>query len=130
MCKGLTKSGRPCLRKCEYCVYHRPKSIEPIISKPIIPKPEQKSIQKFIVGEECCVCLEENIIQKTYCGHSVCNECINKLDKNLCPMCRRDVTIIPEASPDVFEMKDLFYALDENSYYIENDGESFIIQID
>jgi hypothetical protein len=39
---------------------------------------------------ECCVCLEENVrvIDRTACRHYVCRDCISKLPRPICPMCR------------------------------------------
>ncbi len=44
---------------------------------------------------ECCICLEENVkeSQKTSCGHCVCTECIDRMAKPICPMCRSAISL-------------------------------------
>lgn len=48
---------------------------------------------------ECCVCLEDNVLsnKKTRCGHSVCQECLKKLPRAVCPMCRAEIQVPPKS---------------------------------
>lgn len=41
-------------------------------------------------GEPCCVC-NEITDTKTRCGHHLCMDCWERLEKLVCPMCREDV---------------------------------------
>lgn len=46
---------------------------------------------------ECVVCFTSNWVANTPCQHNVCIECIFKLKKDECPMCRRKIMYtIPE----------------------------------
>ena len=40
---------------------------------------------------ECCVC-NEHTKTATECGHALCHDCWNRLDKHVCPMCRGELT--------------------------------------
>ena len=40
-----------------------------------------------MIYSECCVCLEFTV-SKTYCKHSLCLRCTDKIKNNSCPMCR------------------------------------------
>ncbi len=53
------------------------------------------NVESDIPKLECCICLEENVVeeQKTECGHCVCNECLDKMTKPICPMCRQEITL-------------------------------------
>ena len=42
------------------------------------------------VSRECCVCLEKTS-KVTPCGHPLCNECSEKLQKNECPLCKKSM---------------------------------------
>jgi hypothetical protein len=41
--------------------------------------------------DTCCVC-SDMTQTKTECGHTLCHECWNSLDKHICPMCRGELT--------------------------------------
>lgn len=43
------------------------------------------------VCDDCCVC-QEKTHTKTECGHTLCHECWNRLDRHVCPMCRGELT--------------------------------------
>jgi len=47
-------------------------------------------LAELIVEEECPVCLEKTI-NKTICGHYLCNKCTAKLDKKECPQCKASI---------------------------------------
>lgn len=49
------------------------------------------SLDNYICNE-CMVCLE-NTHTLTYCNHSLCIECWNKLDNKICPMCKTNLFI-------------------------------------
>ena len=51
------------------------------------------------VKYDCCICLEENVLesQKTPCGHCVCIECQDQMKKPICPMCRADIPLTETA---------------------------------
>ena len=40
---------------------------------------------------ECLVCFTNYWIANTPCNHNICIECIFKLKKDECPMCRRQI---------------------------------------
>ncbi|AYV83286.1 MAG: hypothetical protein Hyperionvirus5_92 [Hyperionvirus sp.] len=40
---------------------------------------------------ECCVCLDEKILETTHCGHKICEDCVMLLEKKVCPICRSDI---------------------------------------
>ena len=51
---------------------------------------------------ECPVCLDTDIDAracKLRCGHHLCNHCIVKLQRPLCPSCRRPIFPVPAADP-------------------------------
>lgn len=41
--------------------------------------------------DECMICFGETWLTKTICGHSICIECLFKLKKDECPICRRAI---------------------------------------
>ena len=43
------------------------------------------------VCDDCCVC-QEKTETLTECGHALCHECWNRLDRHVCPMCRGELT--------------------------------------
>ena len=43
-----------------------------------------------LIYSECCVCLEFTV-SKTDCKHSLCLRCNEKINKNLCPVCRGNI---------------------------------------
>jgi hypothetical protein len=49
---------------------------------------------KIYESDECCVCFNDNYLL-TKCGHSLCQQCKNKLVLNSCPICRKEIFIEP-----------------------------------
>jgi hypothetical protein len=43
------------------------------------------------VCDDCCVC-QEKTQTKTECGHTLCHECWNRIERHVCPMCRGELT--------------------------------------
>ena len=44
-------------------------------------------------GGKCGICLDEEILTKTPCGHTLCIPCWTKLrGKSICPECRQDIS--------------------------------------
>lgn len=41
--------------------------------------------------KECMVCLDTEWLTETKCKHIICIECLFKLEKDECPMCRREI---------------------------------------
>ncbi len=41
--------------------------------------------------KECMICLGDDWLTETKCNHIICIECIFKLEKDECPMCRREI---------------------------------------
>lgn len=41
--------------------------------------------------KECMICLDTEWLTETKCGHIICIECLFKLEKDECPMCRREI---------------------------------------
>lgn len=41
--------------------------------------------------KECIVCFNTDWITHTKCEHIICIECLFKLQKDECPMCRREI---------------------------------------
>ena len=41
--------------------------------------------------KECMICLGVEWLTKTKCNHIICIECLFKLEKDECPMCRREI---------------------------------------
>ena len=66
-------------------------------SSPIVAKAKSKkqpfsleTIPKAIErNNECTVCFEEINPLVIPCGHTVCFDCVRKLKKDICPMCRK-----------------------------------------
>ena len=48
-----------------------------------------KHVKSVKPDEICCVC-QEITENKTTCGHSLCGDCWERLDRLRCPMCRED----------------------------------------
>ena len=40
---------------------------------------------------ECCICYNENYVVKTNCNHEICVDCLSKLYKPICPICRNNL---------------------------------------
>ena len=40
--------------------------------------------------QECIVCFKNEWLTETKCNHIICIECLFKLKKNECPMCRKE----------------------------------------
>ena len=56
----------------------------------------KKTIEECIEDtEECYEDIESNDIFITPCNHHICNNCTTKC-KNLCPMCRQDMSYVPD----------------------------------
>ena len=45
---------------------------------------------------ECCVCLEKKYVFSTPCNHNLCVNCLIKIKKLECPMCRRKLEGLSE----------------------------------
>lgn len=43
------------------------------------------------IDKECTVCFSEVWLTKTICNHKICVECLFKLKKDECPICRRTI---------------------------------------
>ena len=44
------------------------------------------------------ICLDNEWLTKTKCNHIICIECLFKLEKDECPMCRREIkTTLPKS---------------------------------
>ena len=41
--------------------------------------------------KECMICLGDEWLTETKCSHIICIECLFKLEKDECPMCRREI---------------------------------------
>ena len=41
--------------------------------------------------KECIVCLENEWLTTTKCNHIICIQCLFKLPKDECPVCRRSI---------------------------------------
>lgn len=51
---------------------------------------EEKEKKEEIIYQDCCICYDEEntFIIKTKCNHFLCMQCLYKLKKYECPMCR------------------------------------------
>jgi len=70
-CSGITLKGDQCCRKMltgQYCYLHIDTNHPEMI--------------------ECCVCYNKtvNILD---CTHYLCNKCVNKMETDTCPLCRK-----------------------------------------
>ena len=43
------------------------------------------------VCDDCCVC-QEKTQTLTECGHTLCHDCWNRIERHVCPMCRGELT--------------------------------------
>jgi hypothetical protein len=50
--------------------------------------------------ERVCSCCNEYTETQTHCGHYICIQCWNTLDKLVCPMCRKKIKCIPRIESD------------------------------
>ena len=50
----------------------------------------------------CAVCLEDNVreanVHYMECLHYICDNCFGQLLQNSCPLCRQEITLLPEKS--------------------------------
>jgi hypothetical protein len=47
--------------------------------------------------KECCICFNEIWLTLTPCKHTICLDCLFKLKKDQCPICRSNIlTILPD----------------------------------
>lgn len=93
-CKAITFRGAPCIASCKpgskYCNNHDK-----------LPR------------TECPVCLEEvPHIHKLRCGHPLCVECFQRLQDDMCPLCRR-VCNRNEMRIRLSELSDLLYDVND-----------------
>src|SRR5690606_25103649 len=91
-CKGTTIHNVQCKNKVScgnYCYHHK----------------KQEAVPKRVehedpIEEECTICTDvkdSDMFIKFSCSHSICKECVNKLEKHACPFCRKDISgEIPE----------------------------------
>ena len=82
-------------------------------------------------SDECCVCLNDNYLL-TKCGHSLCQECKNKLVVNSCPLCRKEIFVQP-LTDNITVEEDLDLDLEEdldNTESISNFIEHYIHEYD
>jgi hypothetical protein len=61
--------------------------IDLILIKMMRKIPKNDNVKLNINFDNCCVCYEE-CITKTNCKHSLCRKCIEKINEEVCPMCR------------------------------------------
>lgn len=63
---------------------------------------EKKEPETF---EECCICLENQVSsrEKTRCGHSVCEGCLDQMQQAVCPMCRGPIGLTKKALERIAE---------------------------
>jgi hypothetical protein len=57
---------------------------------------------------ECCICYEMNVssIDLTDCGHAICGDCMVRMEKSICPICRESIELSEEAK-QVLERKNI-----------------------
>ena len=71
--------------------YEYSKIMDEIVPKKTKVEVEEMYLAKLFIThqnmDECCVCYEPNCV-KTICKHSLCRECVSKLIKYECPMCK------------------------------------------
>ena len=56
------------------------------------------------VVDECCICLENKILEETKCKHRFCNNCLFEISK--CSMCRKQLVEIFEDYPETSDDDD------------------------
>ena len=59
------------------------------------------------MGLNCDNCKNENDLQKTNCNHTLCEECIDKIDDKLCPICKEDIDICVSCLMTIVEKNNL-----------------------
>jgi hypothetical protein len=85
-CQGKLLNGNKCSRKVnkckQFCYQHDP-------TKKDKDKNEKEVKEKI----ECCICYEKNISKQDMmtCNHSVCKDCLEKMEDDRCPMCRQEM---------------------------------------
>ena len=78
---------------------------------------------------DCCICLEENILEEKLhyfvCLHFVCFKCFTKLTNNSCPLCRQPIYILPQPTTTIRN----HHSSDESdeSYFSQEYDDDFII---
>ena len=68
-----------------------------------IQKAEQKCFKNYIeinTLEVCSICLTQETQTKTPCGHTLCFPCWIKLEKKICPLCRRSIRHVINTDDD------------------------------
>lgn len=140
LCQGITSKKRPCQNKVngqnKYCRYHgepikseiKPVAIKPVIinnsnnGRPPIPIISNRPIK--MQKENCSICLCEveadedcNLI----CGHAHHVECISKLFKPECPVCRAPLQFKQKGIIDNIKIRELKDKEEEKIKTIEED---------
>ena len=78
---------------------------------------------------ECCICYESSGIYNTECSHNLCLDCLLKLKKLECPICRNQLNKIPFKIKKLIENNNEQYGLIININNISNNTLLIVNQI-
>ena len=86
-----------------------------------------------LTNTECCVCYGYRILNKSICGECnnyVCNECSQKLEHNVCPICRvegivKERQIEPTSQDEANTQQGITETIVSTITYIYNDYVNF-----
>jgi hypothetical protein len=80
---------------------------------------------------DCCICLEENILEENLhymiCLHFICFKCFTKLTKDSCPLCRHPIYILQNSITTVRDHQNSDSDDSEESYFSQEFDDDFII---
>jgi hypothetical protein len=112
----LTKGKKPCTNRVlspgKYCRYHKTQNLtyqeKVITNRPIIPVPAKVSETEKEFTGDCSICLceiEEKEGSLLVCGHKFHTDCLQRVEKAECPVCRAPLES-EDIKIDVQQIKD------------------------
>ena len=75
---------------------------------------------------ECIICLDQKLyVCKTGCNHSICIDCLFRLKKMECPMCRGDLSNeLPNIVKDfILKKSNMTNSINNNNLHLNDDYE-------
>jgi hypothetical protein len=80
---------------------------------------------------DCCICLEENILEKNLhyleCLHYTCFNCFTKLISDSCPLCRQPIYILQKPIAAFRDHQNSDSDESEESYFSQQYDDDFVI---